>query len=313
MQLTDALLSHSPEAIRAIPKSDLHNHAGRGGSIQTLSAWTGVRIEPPTERFRGLADMQVWFDQNVKAHCPGGFDGYRMRLAASFAQANDDGIAVLALSFAIDEVEAFGGMGAFMRAVEDMRRQYAPAVRFLPELCFDRGRDTAWIASWLDEVLSYRYFASVDIGGEEFAQPIGNFRRVYEIAEGYGVRRKAHVGEFGSADDVTRAVETLHLHEVHHGIAAARSKEAMRFLAEHGIRLNVCPTSNIMLGLAEDYRSHPIATLARNGVTVTINTDDLLIFNSGVSEEYCKLHRAGALTAEELERIRLTGLAIVPA
>ena len=54
------------------------------------------------------------------------------------------------------------------------------------------------------------------------------------------------------------------------------SKDVMRFLVDNKIQLNVCPSSNVMLGFAKDYKSHPIKTLVENDVRVTINTDDLL-------------------------------------
>ena len=104
------------------------------------------------------------------------------------------------------------------------------------------------------------------------------------------------------------AVETLHLHEVHHGIAAAESSQIMAWLARHRIQLNVCPTSNVMLGRARDYQTHPIRSLFDHNVPITINTDDMLIFNSGVSQEYGRLYQAGVFGCEELERIRVQGL-----
>ena len=82
----------------------------------------------------------------------------------------------------------------------------------------------------------------------------------------------------------------------------------MRFLADNHIQLNVCPSSNVMLRYAKDYEHHPIKTLVENGVEVTINTDDLLIFNSSIENEYLKLYKAGTLSVEQLEEIRLRGL-----
>ena len=58
---------------------------------------------------------------------------------------------------------------------------------------------------------------------------------------------------------------------------------------------------------------HPIAELYRKGVNVTINSDDVLIFDSDVSKEYLRLYQAGCLTAEELDEIRLNGLTPVQA
>ena len=117
-----------------------------------------------------------------------------------------------------------------------------------------------------------------------------------------------HVGESGSAEDVEAAIETLGLDEVHHGINAANSPRVMKLLADRKITLNVCPTSNIILGYANSYAEHPIKILVENGVPVTINTDDLLIFDSSVDQEYLRLYEAGTLTAEQLDQIRCRGL-----
>ena len=96
--------------------------------------------------------------------------------------------------------------------------------------------------------------------------------------------------------------------EIHHGINACTSKDTMRFLADNHIQLNVCPSSNVMMGLVKDYKNHPIKILVENGVTVTINTDDLLIFDSTIENEYLLLYRAGTLSAEQLDEIRRIGL-----
>jgi adenosine deaminase len=128
------------------------------------------------------------------------------------------------------------------------------------------------------------------------------------MAKDKGLRLKAHVGEWGDADDVWRAVEELELDEVQHGIAAAESPAVMRFLAENRIRLNVCPTSNVMLGRVAGLQVHPIRRLFDAGVKVTVNTDDVLMFGKSVSEEFLSLFEAGLFTAPELDTIRLTGL-----
>ena len=57
-----------------------------------------------------------------------------------------------------------------------------------------------------------------------------------------------------------------------------------------------------------DIADHPIAQLYRKGVNVTINSDDVLIFDSDVSKEYLRLYQSGCLTKEELDDIRLNGL-----
>jgi adenosine deaminase len=96
----------------------------------------------------------------------------------------------------------------------------------------------------------------------------------------------------------------LELDEVQHGISAAESKQTMRWLANNNIQLNVCPASNIFLRRAKDYKTHPIRLIFDEGVRVTINTDDMIIFNVSVSEMFLKLFNDNVFTAEELEIIR---------
>jgi adenosine deaminase len=107
---------------------------------------------------------------------------------------------------------------------------------------------------------------------------------------------------------VQRAVEVLELDEVQHGIAAADSPTVMRFLADNRIRLNICPTSNILLGRVARLQDHPIRRLFDAGVKVTVNTDDAIVFGAGVSEEFLRLYQGGVFTAAELDGIRRWGL-----
>ncbi|WP_151735243.1 adenosine deaminase [Paenibacillus tengchongensis] len=308
-QFMDSLESGSLQGVQNVPKSDLHNHAGRGGSIRYIEEWAGVKVEPPPAVFDSLGGMANWFNSHVKSVCPG-TPGYLKRVEASFVQAGEDRISLLALSFGIDEIDALGGMESFMKTMNGFRERYATDTRFLPELAFDRACNADAVFERLDEILGYGWFRSVDICCDELAAPVNKFKRIYRKAKAAGLVLKAHVGEFGSADDVMKAVEELELHEVHHGVAAAKSPQIMHWLADHRIRLNVCPTSNVMLGVAESYASHPIRKLFDNGVPVTVNSDDLLIFNQSVSQEYMNLYRCGLMTAEELNRVRETGLLV---
>ena len=103
-------------------------------------------------------------------------------------------------------------------------------------------------------------------------------------------------------------MECLELDEVQHGIASAEDASVVRFLADNHIRLNITPSSNYLLGRVRDLKSHPIAELYHSGVDVTINSDDVLIFDSDVSKEYLRLYQCGCLSAEELDDIRRNGL-----
>lgn len=293
--------------IASFPKSDLHSHAGRGGNVAFISNWIGKKIPLPPAKFQSLGDMNQWYIENIRC-VAGNTEGQIKRWEACFHQAYNDNIAILALSFTTSEIALVGGMETFVSLLTKFNSTISPNTVFMPELTYDRACDVDSAVSEADYVLNYGYFKSIDICCNEFAQPIKNFKPLYRKAKKFGLRLKAHVGEFGSADDVMEAVEELELDEVHHGIAAAKSDFIMNWLAKHKIQLNICPTSNVMLNLVDEYKNHPIKALYCAGVPVTINTDDLLIFNQSVSQEFLNLYSAGILNAMELDTIRLNGL-----
>lgn len=290
-----------------LPKSDLHSHAGRGGNLKYISRCVGKEIPLPPEKFSDIQDMQNWFVENIRG-LTSGVDGQILRWRAAFKQAKEDNLAVMALLFSISEVELVGGMEKFMGILNGFHHEICPDTVFIPQLTFDRGCDVSRAVDELMSVVDYKYFKSLDVCNDEFAQPIKNLKPLYRKAKENGLRLIAHVGEIGTAEDVREAVEELELDEVNHGIAAAKSKSVMRLLADQQIQLNICPSSNVMLSIVEDYVHHPIKRLFEEGISVTINTDDLLIFNQSISEEYQNLYAAGLFTKDELDVIRQTGL-----
>lgn len=303
----EALRQHDTEQLLNIPKSDLHNHSTKG----CRRAWLEKRLEreflKPPERFDGLIGMQQWFVASIKPYCSD-VDGFITRWEGAFAEAGRNNIKKLAMSFDTQVIEIIGGMETFKVIIDGFRRKYCPDAIVEPEITYGSSCDAIYEAEQIERYISDGFFKSIDICGGENVQPFEAYLPLYRKAEQYHLVKKMHVGESGSADDVRRAVEVLGLDEVHHGINAVTSKSVMRFLADNHIQLNVCPSSNVMLGYATDYKDHPIKLLYENGVRVTINTDDLLLFDSSVENEYLLLYRAGTLSAEQLDEIRKTGL-----
>jgi adenosine deaminase len=188
----------------------------------------------------------------------------------------------------------------------------APNIEWVPQLELAREVPVDVQARRLAPFLELGFWRTLDMSGDEFAQPTAVFKPPYRKAKDAGLRLKAHVGEWGDADSVQRAVEELDLDEVQHGIAAAQSTSVMKFLADHRIRLNICPTSNVLLGRVEGLAEHPIRKLYDAGVKVTVNTDDVLVFGQSVSDEFLNLYRVGLFSAAELDELRQNGLSDEP-
>ena len=309
MGFKDALIQGDLEAVRRLPKSDLHNHFVLGGSRQFLLEHSGFDIRPLKDPIHSMDEMHSWNAQNLgeRFETP---EGRRLLIRAAFAQAKEDGVAVLEIGEDVWGLEAFfhGDIEELVAAFETAHQEIAPEIELRLQIGMSRHCDIAYLEDCLSHFWGCKAFYSIDLYGDELAQPIENFRSIYRRAKAEGLRLKAHVGEWGTASDVRRAVEYLELDEVQHGIAAAEDPSVIHFLAENHIRLNITPTSNLLLGRVRELRTHPIAELYRNGIDVTINSDDVLIFDSDVSKEYLRLYQSGCLDADELDNIRKNGL-----
>lgn len=298
-----ALENNSLSELQTISKSDLHNHAGRGGNPAYIENLLDTKIPRLTKPLASLLEMQEWFDHNIKAHFPDK-NGFIQRISAAFAQAKTDNISVLALSYTMGDIRYLGGLDIFIAVMDGLHQAFAPETKLMPDLFLP----TFSSSNELDEIFSANWFKGIDIVNYFNVMSMDDMKSICHKAREHGLITKAHVGEFGGADDVMRYAEELALNQIQHGIAATESPQIMNWLAKHKIQLNVCPTSNIMLGNSKSYETHQIRTLFDYGIPVTINTDDLLIFDASVSREYLNLYNAGLMTAKELNIIREIGL-----
>jgi adenosine deaminase len=303
----EALRAGDLDAIRRFPKSDLHNHLVGGGNPAWVSAKTGVRIDAIEHKLASMAEMHAWADSHLgHLNTP---EARLLMIEAAFVQAASDGVTRLEGGEDVWAPTFYKcSAAALTESLKEIHARVAPDVEWIPQLGMSRHCRIRDLDRWIRPFLELGFYRTIDLSGDELAQPIENFKPIYRLAKQHSLRLKAHVGEWGDADSVRRAVEELELDEVQHGIAAASSPAVMRFLADNRIRLNVCPTSNLMLGRVESLASHPIRKFYDAGIKVTINTDDMLMFGASVSDEFLNLYRVGCRTADELEQIRLNGL-----
>jgi adenosine deaminase len=282
----DALRTGSLEALRSIPKSDLHNHAYAGGNREWVTREARRDIAPLERPLNSMAEMHAWVDRQFGSVFAGP-NGRLRAFEATFVQARHDGVTRLEVGEDVWAITLSDQDAAQLTSkLIEIHARVAPNIEWIPQLGMSRHCTVSNLTNWLKPFLELGFYKSLDLSGDELSQPIENFKRLYRMAKATGLRLKAHVGEWSGADTVRRAVEELELDEVQHGIAAVQSEPVMRFLANNRIRLNICPTSNVMLGRVQSLAVHPIRKLFDAGVIVTVNTDDVLVFGQGVSEEF---------------------------
>ena len=312
MNFVKALSTDNLTAIRTAPKTDVHSHSFLSTRRENLEHWLGHSLSKPPLKMKGLEGMHVYIDEALAPHLEHR-KGFEFITMSAIDDAIQDGVVILEMSFDIRLLKFYpGGLTELRAFIEMLVERYPEQIDVRPELGFARecADDPMWM-KLAHEATELEFFQSIDLYSHEEACAPEAVKSLYVKARAAGMKLKAHVGEFGGAEEVRRTVEVLDLDEVQHGIGATESVEIMRWLSENRIQLNVCPTSNVMLDAVRDLTSHPIRVLYDNGVPVTINTDDLMIFGQSVSEEYRNLYRVGVLSAEELDSIRCASLTVL--
>ena len=277
-----------------------------------MERWLGYPLTKPPLKMKGLEGMHEYIDETLAPHLDHR-QGFEFIAASALNDAIQDGVVILEMSFDIRLVKFYPrGLIELRLSIEMLVERYREQIDLRPELGFARecADDPKWM-QLANEAIELGVYRSIDLYSHQKACPPEAVQPLYKKARAAGMKLKAHVGEFEDAEEIRRTVEVLDLDEVQHGIAAAESVEVMQWLSENQIQLNVCPTSNVMLDGVSDLASHPIRILFDNGVSVTINTDDLMIFGQSVSEEYRNLYRAGVFSAEELDDIRRASLEVL--
>ncbi len=163
-------------------------------------------------------------------------------------------------------------MGITLRGIITCIRHFGP----------DKARQTARCAA----ETAGDWIVGFGIAGDEKIGEPKDFRWSFDAAREAGLRLTAHAGEWGGPQSVRDALSDLGVERIGHGVRAIEDLALVDELAEKGVVLEVCPGSNIALGLYPDYRAHPIGELDRRGVKVTISTDDPPFFHTTMAQEY---------------------------
>ena len=304
----DALNKNNLKKLRSVPKSDLHNHGMMGGRLKTMEKFYGSKLGKFKAGQRGILEINDWIVKVYRPlmEQPGIFEN---AMKAAFMQAKHDGVTILEMSIDIYMGKLLNiNPSKIVEILNQVHKSVAPEIDFRPELGFNRSFSVRSLLAAFEPYLEFSYFKAIDLYDDESAQPIKNFYELFRFAKNKGYKCKAHAGEFGDAESVREAVEILELDAVQHGIGAAESPEVMKWLADLKIPLHISPASNIGLKRVKSWQTHPIRILYDNGVKVTINTDDVMLFNKGNSEQFIKLFNCSLFSPDELDEIRLNGL-----
>jgi len=179
---------------------------------------------------------------------------------------------------------------AYSEAIEDARlaaeRDFGLRLRWIYDIPGESGLPAA------DATLEYALKHPTDglvgfgLGGPEVGVPRPQFRPHFDAARAAGLHSVPHAGETTGPQTVWDAIRLLGAERIGHGTSAAQDAALLAHLAETGIPLEVCPSSNIATRAVQRLEEHPITAFRDAGVVITVNSDDPPMFSTTLNAEY---------------------------
>jgi len=163
----------------------------------------------------------------------------------------------------------------------------------------------------LDALLTRRdALVALDLAGDEARFPGALFVEHFRRGRDAGWRVTVHAGEAAGAPGVRQAIRELGAERIGHGTRSYEDPALLDELAERGIGLEECLTSNVQTSTVPDLASHPLRAFLERGLLATINTDDPAVSGITLPYELTVAAPAAGLDAAQIRRARENALAI---
>ncbi|MBG0822851.1 adenosine deaminase [Planomonospora sp. ID91781] len=269
--------------LRLLPKAHLHVHLESTVRPRTVRELGGPpEPEGPFASFREFADRRAKVCELLRTP-----EHFR-RIALEFCEDEAaQGTRYVEVTFtAASHGERVGRLEMPLEAVLDGLAEGAARFGIRSRVLLDhsrrrpveRLRRTCELAVRYDEVIG------VGLAGDE-SHPLAPFAEVLGAAREAGLHLVHHAGEAAGAASVREALDLGHAERLGHGIRVLDDDALVARVRGSGIPLEVCPTSNVLLGLVPSLAEHPLPRLLAAGLAVTVNTDG----ETALADEYARL------------------------
>lgn len=304
-------MTHS-DFIAGLPKAELHLHIE--GSLEpelmfALAKRNGIAIP-----FASIEDVRAAYNfsrlQDFLDIYYAGADVLREAqdfhdlAAAYFDRAAADGVVHAEIMFDPQTHTARGVafetvITGLLSAIDEAKAKHGMSVQLI--LSFLRHLDEADAFAtleaarpWLDRI------AAVGLDSSELGHPPEKFARVFAASRALGLKLVAHAGEEGPPEYVYQAIDLLGVDRLDHGNRSLEDPVLTARLARSAMTLTVCPLSNLKLCVVDDMTAHPIDRMLREGLRVTVNSDDPAYFGGYVADNYRAVAASRGLDRDDL-------------
>ena len=189
---------------------------------------------------------------------------------------------------------AFDDFGIQSELIVDIVRDYGPrmGMGLIKELSGYLGRG----------------LIGIGLGGSEKLFPAGFFTKVYQEARDRGFRLTAHAGEADGAKSIWAALNELGTERIGHGLRAYEDPRLIDYLRGRQIPLEMCVVSNIKTQVCKSFKEHPVKNYFKEGLMVTVNSDDPTMFDTSISNEYLVLIKKFGFSLAEIRKVNFNSI-----
>jgi adenosine deaminase len=308
--------SAEPRDLRTLPKAHLHLHftgSMRHATLLEMAERDGIQLPDSL--------VSEWPPQLSAADEKGWFRFQRLYDVARSVLRTEDDVRRLVREAAEDDVRdggrwleiqvdpsgyaaRFGGITAFTELVLDAVRATTAetGLGMAVVIAANRTRhplDARTLARLAGQYAG-RGVVGFGLSNDERRGVTTEFAPAFAIAERAGLLLAPHGGELLGPASVGTVVDALHAQRVGHGVRSVEDPDLLARIVDRGIALEICPVSNVALGVYSDLTSVPLPDLLAAGATVALGADDPLLFGSRLAAQYATMRAAHELTDETL-------------
>jgi aminodeoxyfutalosine deaminase len=309
--------------VRRMPKVELHVHlegSMRPAVLLALARRNGVALPADEEaglkrwfRFQDFGQfVDVYLTCSRSLQKPEDFQLLALDVMAEQAAQN---IVYSEFHFTISTHVAAGAAAGEVRqaldeALAEGEARHGVTVKLIPDIVrnMDRGRADVTLEWALAGQGASGSVVALGLSGIEAGYSNEPFRDHFAAAGAAGLHRVAHAGEHAGPPSVRSVLDVCQPERIGHGVRSIEDPALVAELAARGIPLEVCPSSNVCLGVVPSLAEHPFDRLRRSGAVVTVNSDDPPFFDTDLTGEYLRLHETFGYGAEELAGFSLAAL-----
>lgn len=186
-------------------------------------------------------------------------------------------------------------LGVRMGLVPDISRHMRPV------------EESLLVAEWAVRRMGNGVIA-LGLGGPEIGNPPELFQRAFDVARAAGLPSLPHAGETVGPRSIWGAVNALAADRIGHGVRCLEDPELVAILRDRQIPLDVCPSSNVCLGVVPSLREHPLPKLIEAGLNVTLGSDDPPMFDTTLTDEYLRIAEILGFDLAQIQRLVLNGV-----